>query len=144
MFHEKYCNGTYKQYENFEDCLEYLTSLPVTPASCPETAPAGGNSRSCKIKHRNLIPFSPKHCAHIGKLTKANGLPNYDEDGELKCSDEIDCPLFEDAPKLIMRQPPQGFIDAAYAYEAQADSAFRKSDGTFSIDNYKFPPLKPV
>lgn len=139
MFHDKFCTGVYKQYESFDDCLSYLNSLPSTPIGCPDTAPVGGNSRSCKLKHRSLIPFSRIHCFHIGKLNKADGSPNLDLDGQLKCSDEVECPLFEKAPKLVMAEPPEGFIQAHAAYEDKVDEDFEK-DANGSFITYKFPP----
>ena len=45
---------------------------------------------------------------HIGPLTRADGSPNYDPDGQLKCSDEKECPRLP-RPTLSWVSPLESF-----------------------------------
>ena len=49
MYHEKYCVGEDRQYDNFTSCLEYMQSLPLISDECGDSLPLAGNSQSCSL-----------------------------------------------------------------------------------------------
>ena len=136
-FHEAYCTGEHRQYESFSSCLTYLTALPDVPVECP-WAPLSGNSKACKAKHRSLVPFRSKHCYHMGPLTLADGTPNYDLNGKLKCSDAEECPAQTD---FVLGEPTAEFLASMNAYDAAIATEYNNPITNFSLDHYKFPKL---
>ena len=135
-YHEKYCTGEHRQYENFTSCLAYLTALPDVPTRCP-WAPDLGHSKPCKARHSNLAPFDTNHCYHMGPLMLADGTPNYDLNGRLKCSDAEECP----APDFVLGEPPAEFISLMNAYDAAIATEYNNPITNFSLDHIKFPEL---
>ena len=136
-YHEAYCTGEYRQYDNFTSCLAYLTALPDLPVGCP-WAPFAGNAKGCKFKHKLLVPFQAKHCYHMGPLTLADGSPNYDPDGKLKCSDAEECPAQTD---FVLGEPTAEFLASMNAYDAAIATAYNNPITNFSIGHYKFPKV---
>ena len=138
-YHEKYCTGDYQQYDNFTSCLAYLTALPDVPVGCP-WAPLAGSSKVCKSKHKQLVPFQPKHCYHMGPLTRADGSPNYDPAGKLKCSDAEECPAH---PKtdFVLGEPTGEYLASINAYDASIATAYNNPITNFSLDHYNFPKV---
>ena len=106
---------------------------------CP-WAPLAGSSKVCKSKHKLLVPFQPKHCYHIGPLTRADGSPNYDPAGKLKCSDAEECPAH---PKtdFVLGEPTGEFLASMNAYDAAIATAYNNPITNFSLDHYKFPKV---
>ena len=136
-YHEKYCTGDYQQYDNFTSCVAYLTALPDVPVGCP-WAPFAGNAKGCKWKHKVLVPFQPKHCYHLGPLTLADGSPNYDPDGKLKCSDAEECPAQTD---FVLGEPTGEYLASMHAYDAAIATEYNNPITNFSLDHYKFPKV---
>ena len=136
-YHEAYCSGDYRQYDNFTSCLAYLTALPDVPVGCP-WAPFAGSAKPCKFKHKLLVPFQPKHCYHMGPLTLADGSPNYDPDGKLKCSDAEECPAQTD---FVLGQPTGEYLASMTAYDAAIATEYDNPITNFSLDHYKFPQV---
>ena len=141
-YHEKYCLGEYRQYESFASCLTYMNALPDVPVGCP-WAPFAGSSKPCKSKHKALLPFQPKakHCYHIGPLTRADGSPNYDPDGQLKCSDDEECLAQTD---FVLGEPTGEFLASMTAYDVAIADAYNDPLTNFSLDHYKFPQVVPT
>ena len=109
-YHEKYCTGDYQQYDNFTSCLAYLTALCLTflwAARGPLSREARSRASSSKL----LVPFQAKHCYHMGPLTRAEGSPNYDPDGKLKCSDAEECP----AADFVLGQSTGEYLASMHA-----------------------------
>ena len=77
---------------------------------CP-WAPFAGSAKPCKFKHKLLVPFQAKHCYHMGPLTRAEGSPNYDPDGKLKCSDAEECP----AADFVLGQSTGEYLASMHA-----------------------------
>jgi len=87
-YHTQYCAGNpaLKQYDSEQDCLDYISSLPLYTEACGPNRPLSGGSLSCKFKHHFMVPADPEvHCAHIGKI----GVE--DINGDLVCDDDADC-----------------------------------------------------
>eukprot|EP00964_Phaeocystis_antarctica_P156493 scaffold126174_cov60-Phaeocystis_antarctica.AAC.1 len=139
-FHEAYCTGEHRQYENFSSCLAYLTALPDLPAGCP-WAPFAGHAKPCKARHSNLAPFDSNHCYHMGPLTLADGTPNYDLNGKLShCSDAHDCPARSE-PDFVLGEPTAEFLASMNAYDAAIATEYNNPITNFSLGHYKFPEL---
>ena len=79
-YHELHCTGTYKQYDNFTDCVDYVSNLPVFTETCGDQFPMGGHSLLCFFKHKLMIRANPVHCEHIGKIGVST-----------KCNDAYEC-----------------------------------------------------
>ena len=137
--HEKYCTGEHRQYDSFASCLTYLTALPDVPVGCP-WAPFAGSSKPCKLKHKLLVPFQTKHCYHMGPLKRADGTPNYDTDGQLKCSDAEECPAHPETD-FVLGEPTEEFLEAMNAYDTAIAAAYHNPITNFSLDHYKFPNI---
>ena len=89
----------------------YLTALCLTflwAARGPLSREARSRASSSKL----LVPFQPKHCYHMGPLTLADGSPNYDPDGKLKCSDAEECPAQTD---FVLGEPTGEFLASMHA-----------------------------
>ena len=136
-YHEKYCTGEHRQYESFASCLAYTMALPDIPAGCP-WAPLAGHSKPCKAKHANLAAFDTNHCYHMGPPTRADGTPNYDLNGKLKCSDAEECPAQTD---FALGEPGAEFLAMTNAYDAAIATEYNNPITNFSLDHYKFPEL---
>jgi hypothetical protein len=136
-YHEAYCTGEYRQYDNFTSCLAYMTTVPDVSVDCP-WAPFAGSSKGCKFKHKLLVPFQAKHCYHMGPLTRADGSPNVDPDGKLKCSDAEECPAQTD---FVLGEPTGEFLASMNAYDAAIASAYNNPITNLSLDHYKFPKV---
>jgi hypothetical protein len=107
-YHDRYCVGSNRQYDDFESCIEFMNTIPKKTCSWL----LQGNSQSCRGLHAFLAKLDPDtHCNHIG--------PNSNT-----CNDEgcIDLPdgslLCEDYPAADIRYDSQkadncGFDDSA-------------------------------
>ena len=104
---------------------------------CP-WAPFAGNAKGCKFKHKLLVPFQAKHCYHMGPLTLADGSPNYDPDGKLKCSDAEECPAQTD---FVLGEPTAEFLASMNAYDTAIATTYNNPITNFSIGHYKFPKV---
>lgn len=61
--HERYCHGPNAQYKSTAECRSFVASLPTG-----RSWEYGGNTKSCRAMHQNMIPSRPSvHCPHIGK-----------------------------------------------------------------------------
>eukprot|EP00965_Chrysotila_dentata_P209640 6185411-Pleurochrysis_carterae.AAC.6 len=136
MVHEAFCTGIYRQYDSFTQCEEYISSLPTVSKVCGDVAPLAGLSKTCKFKHKFLVPYVADYCNHIGPSNLPNGAPNYDADGELTCSDEAECPLWQDSPAIHVGQPSEEFKAAARHYELWVEESVPNSNGSFALDDY--------
>lgn len=59
----KYCNGTNQQYDNANQCHDYLTKQ----VRLGEAYELGMNTLSCRMVHQNMVQYRPDvHCPHIG------------------------------------------------------------------------------
>lgn len=86
--HTEYCAGDEHtlQYESEEECIAYISSLPLFSPACGPNRPLAGLSLPCKFKHHFMVPTNPHlHCAHIGPA----GM--HDMHGALKCDDDYEC-----------------------------------------------------
>ena len=111
-----------------------------SPVGCP-WAHCAGNSKGCKLKHKIRVPFRAKHCYHMGPLTLADGSPNYDPDGKLKCSDAEECPAQTD---FVLGEPTAEFLASMNAYDAAIATTYNNPITNFSIGHYKFPKVAAV
>ena len=127
-FHEAYCTGEHRQYDSFSSCLANLTALPDVPVGCP-WAPFAGHAKPCKARHSNLAPFDSNHCYHMGPLTLADGTPNYDLNGKLKCSDAEECPAHTG---FVLGEPTAEFFASMNAYDAAIATEYNKPFANFS------------
>ena len=75
---------------------------------------------------------------HFGPLTRADGSPNYDPDGQLKCSDDEECPAQTD---FVLGEPTGEFLASMTAYDVAIADAYNDPLTNFSLDHYKFPQL---
>ena len=78
---------------------------------------------------------------HIGPLTRADGSPNYDPDGQLKCSDLKECPAQTD---FVLGEPTGEFLASMTAYDVAIADAYNDPLTNFSLDHYKFPQVVPA
>ena len=132
-FHENYCVDDYKQYTNFEACMSYLLSIPLTSSKCGERLLTGGHSRACRAKHRNMLALNPKHCFHIGPNRRADGTPNRDPDGGWKC-DDSECDLAADGQAEVqVGIPHEAWFAASLGYDDWVQKHF------VDQGDYKFP-----
>ena len=86
--HTQFCaaDPETRQYDSEQDCIDYLSTLPLYTEACGPNRPLAGHSLSCKFKHHFMIPANPQlHCPHIGKMG------GVDPHGNLKCNDETEC-----------------------------------------------------
>ncbi|VUD68753.1 hypothetical protein TDB9533_04112 [Thalassocella blandensis] len=112
-YHTEFCAGdpTTEQYSSEEECVEYLSSLPLYTEACGQNRPLNGHSRTCKFKHHFMIPTNPGlHCPHIGPLGAADPNMHY------KCDDITECSSDEgqDSWPLVQKigtNTPQDIID---------------------------------
>ena len=75
---------------------------------------------------------------HFGPLTRADGSPNYDPDGQLKCSNAEECPAQTD---FVLSEPTGEFLASMTAYDVAIADAYNDPLTNFSLDHYKFPQL---
>ena len=73
----------------------------------------------------------------MGPLTRAEGSPNYDPDGKLKCSDAEECP----AADFVLGQSTGEYLASMNAYDAAIAAEYNNPITNFSIDHYKFPKV---
>ncbi|KIY67913.1 hypothetical protein CYLTODRAFT_422120 [Cylindrobasidium torrendii FP15055 ss-10] len=60
--HEQYCVGDNKQYESYQACAGYLSSIEFG-----EIWGAGLNTTICRYIHKYMLSYRPDvHCAHVG------------------------------------------------------------------------------
>ena len=132
-FHEKFCLDDYKQYANFDACVSYILSIPLTSAKCGERLLTGGHSRACRAKHRNMLALNPKHCFHIGPNRLADGSPNRDPDGGWKC-DDSECDLAADGQAEVqVGIPDEAWFAASLGYDDWVQKHY------VDQGEYKFP-----
>lgn len=61
-----YCTGVYEQYDDFDACYAYVSSLPPLPTS-PAQGLTIGKHQMCVGFHTTLAKPSPQiHCPHVG------------------------------------------------------------------------------
>ena len=59
---QKFCVGANQQYDSYEDCEAFMTSLPLG-----QSYGLGQNNALCRMVHQEMVPFRPTvHCDHIG------------------------------------------------------------------------------
>ena len=77
-----HCTGQHQQYDSYEECLDYMRSLPQFDPICQhKIGPMAvqGNSYMCKYLHHFMTPFQPElHCYHSGR-------GRFDISGKRKC-----------------------------------------------------------
>ncbi|RXK42465.1 hypothetical protein M231_00019 [Tremella mesenterica] len=58
-----YCTGSNKQYDSYDDCLDFVTSVPIG-----QFYRMGEDNLVCRHLHVPMIPLRPAvHCPHIGR-----------------------------------------------------------------------------
>ena len=75
------------------------------------------------------------------KSFSAYGSPNYDPDGQLKCSDDEECPAQTD---FVLGEPTGEFLASMTAYDVAIADAYNDPLTNFSLDHYKFPQVVPT
>ncbi|KAF2261398.1 hypothetical protein CC78DRAFT_356917 [Lojkania enalia] len=62
--HQKYCNGTNTQYDDYNDCYHFLTK----EIRMGQVFESGMNTLMCRSIHEIMVKSRPSvHCPHIGK-----------------------------------------------------------------------------
>jgi hypothetical protein len=87
-YHTAYCapNNATKMYDSEQDCLDYMSTLPVYTEACGKNRPLKGRSIGCAWKHHIMLAANPTlHCPHIGPEGTA------DMNGQYKCDDTYEC-----------------------------------------------------
>ncbi|RXK42464.1 hypothetical protein M231_00018 [Tremella mesenterica] len=57
-----YCNGSNQQYDSYDTCMDFVTSVPIGQAYR-----AGENNLVCRHLHVPMAPLRPTvHCPHLG------------------------------------------------------------------------------
>jgi hypothetical protein len=111
MYHERYCTGSNKQFESFDECMRFQGALPVISPVCGTGGMMGGNSSLCRSKHGYMSQFHPSnHCFHLGY----GHLP--DGEGKFKCNDNVECA----EPDIIAEPLPMSFLKAGKAVKKYA------------------------
>lgn len=134
MYHERYCTGSLKQYDNFTDCVAQISAMPLVSKRCGSTHITGGNSQTCRFKHKFMTPFSAHHCVHMGPEYKSDGSPNLDPNGKWKCT-EGECDDASAGAYLEVVDASPSFIQASLDYDKWVESTFNVTD----VNSYKFP-----
>ncbi len=122
MTHELHCTGKNKQFDSFDDCMQFVGALPPISAACQDAGKLfAGDSLLCRMKHHFMIPFEPEtHCFHIGRGLK-------DADDHIKCIDsECDDPLIRGGPMDLLTLAP---APAAAACIVAADAISTPTNG---------------
>ncbi|KAF2274437.1 uncharacterized protein EI97DRAFT_435269 [Westerdykella ornata] len=61
--HEKFCTGTNKQYDSFDQCFKFLTQ----DIRVGQSFELGMDTLLCRNVHEVMVAFRPEvHCSHIG------------------------------------------------------------------------------
>lgn len=117
---QTHCIGEHKQFDSFDECLDYMSALPTLDPICQDSVgprAVQGNCFMCKYLHQFMTPFEPEfHCYHSGK-----GM--FDSKGTRKCA-PTDC-LASDTPSELapaLLFPPNDVTSKTY---------FKKVDGKF-------------
>ncbi|ORY23192.1 hypothetical protein BCR39DRAFT_362087 [Naematelia encephala] len=59
---EQYCTGDNKQYDSYDSCMSFATSIDLG-----EAWRLGDNNLNCRYLHTAMLPLRPSvHCPHVG------------------------------------------------------------------------------
>jgi len=62
---DEYCTGSLTQYDSFEDCMDFMNSIPLLKGFYAQSV--GVSDVGCRAFHASLIPALPEvHCPHSG------------------------------------------------------------------------------
>jgi hypothetical protein len=62
-----HCTGENKQFDSYEECIEYNRGIPDADEQCRAVDLIGlGHSRYCRIIHQHMVRMNPVHCHHTG------------------------------------------------------------------------------